>query len=485
MTNAAADPVSNPLLDFSGLTRFDEIKPEHIKPAIDTLLQRCRSVVARLQAPEPQVTWTSFVEPLENVTEELGRAWSVIGHLNAVVDTPALRAAYNDNQARVVAFWTELAQDQALFEKYRALKASSDFPDSSRAQRAVVEHALRDFRLGGAELEADKKQRFAAIQEQQAALTTRFSENILDATNDFELLIEDETELSGLPDDVKQAARLAAQQDSHTGFKFTLHFPSYFPVLQYADRRALREQIYHANATRASDLGSDFSRPQDWDNTQNMADILKLRHEEAVLLGFNNFAELSLEAKMASSPAEVIDFLQDLAQRARPFAEKDIAELRAFAHQELGLQQLEAWDITYASEKLRQQRYAFSEQEVKQYFPESKVIAGLFDTAQKLFSITIKPDLAPVWHKDVKFFRIERQTTQGNHLIAQFYLDLYARNGKRGGAWMDDARAHRRTPDGVQTPIAYLTCNFSPPPVRDGQLQAATFTHDEVITLFH
>ena len=475
--NAAPDTTlpagDNPLLDFSGLTRFDAIKPEHVTPAIDALLARSRAVVASLEAPMQHVSWSDFIEPLENSTEQLGRAWGVVGHLNAVQDTPELRAAYNENQPKITEFWTGLAQNIALFDKYKALQNDPDFAIFSAARQRIIDNAVRDFRLGGADLPQDRKARFAAIQEQHAALSTKFSENVLDATNGYALLIENEAELAGLPGDAIRAARSAAEQDGKPGYKFTLHFPSYFPILQLADSRALRETIYRANATKASELGA---KP-DWDNTQIIADLLKLRAEEAGLLGYQNFAEVSLVPKMAQTPQQVIDFLQDLAQRARPFAEKDLAELRAFAKQELGLETLEAWDTAYASEKLRERRYAFSEQEVKQYFPEPKVIAGLFRLAQTLFGMQIKPDSAPVWHPDVQFFRIERD----GQLVGQFYLDLHARSGKRGGAWMDDARGRRRRGDALQTPVAYLTCNFSAP-VGD---KPALLTHDDAITLFH
>jgi oligopeptidase A len=469
--------IANPLLDFTDLPRFDAIKPEHVTPAIEALLDENRAVVAQLEAPMAQVTWENFVEPLENATEKLGRAWGVVGHLNAVVDTPELRAAYNENLPKVTEFWTALAQNLALFEKYKALQTGSDFASLTVARRKIIENAVRDFRLGGAELPEDIKPRFAEIQEKHAAIATRFSENVLDATNDYALFVDTEAELSGLPEDVKHAARAAAEKDGKSGYKFTLHFPSYFPLLQYADNRALRETIYRANATKASELGA---KPE-LDNTQNIAELLKLRAEEAALLGYKNFAEVSLVPKMAESPQHVISFLEDLATRARPFAEKDLAELRRFAKEELGLDQLEAWDMAYASEKLREQRYAFSEQEVKEYFPEPKVIEGLFRVVQSLFSVQIKPDSSPVWHKDVKFFRIE----QDGELVGQFYLDLYARNGKRGGAWMDDARGRRKLKDRIQTPIAYLTCNFSEPVTVDGKQRPAFFTHDEVITLFH
>jgi oligopeptidase A len=477
---------SNPLLDFTGLPRFDQIRPEHVTPAIEQLIAHARAVVTQLEAPSDNVTWDSFVVPLEEATEHLGRAWGVVNHLNHVMDTPELRATYNENQPKITEFYTELGQNEALFAKYKQLHASPDFVNLAPARKRIVENALRDFRLGGAELPEKQKERFAEIQEQQAALSTRFSENVLDATNDFKLLVTDEADLAGLPDDVKAAARAAAERDGRVGenrgWQFSLHFPSYFPILQFADKRELREQIYRANATKASEMGVVFSDLEKWDNTGNIGQLLKLRDEEAKLLDFKSFAEVSLEPKMAESPEHVIEFLEDLARRARPYAEKDLEELRAFARDELGIADLQAWDVTYASEKLREQRYAFSAQEVKQYFPEHKVVDGLFGVISKLFGVTIAPDQAPVWHPDVRFFRIERN----GQLIGQFYLDLYARAGKGQGAWMDDARGRRLTTGGiVQTPIAYLTCNFTPPAELEGKLQPSLFTHDEVTTLFH
>ena len=467
----------NPLLDFSDLPRFDLFKPEYVSEAIATLIQDANAVVTTLEAPTSEVTWENFVSPLEETAEKLSRAWGIVGHLNAVVDTPALRETYNENQPKITEFWTALAQNLALFEKYKAIKASPAYAQLSPTRQRIIENAIRDFRLGGAELSDEKKIRFAEIQEQQAALQTKFSENVLDATNAYELIITDEKKLAGLPEDVKQAAQASAEKEGKTGWRFTLHFPSYFPILQHADDRSLRETIYTANATKASELGANPI----WDNSQNIIDILKLRHEEAQLLGYKNYAEVSLVPKMATQPTEVNRFLDDLAQRARPFAENDLAELKAFAKSELGLDKLEAWDTTYASEKLREKRYAFSEQEVKQYFPEHKVVDGLFRLIQTLFGVSIKTDQAPVWHEDVNFYRIEKK----GQLIGQFYLDLYARNGKRGGAWMDDARGRKGNGTEIQTPVAYLTCNFTEPAVTNGVKKPAYFTHDEVITLFH
>ncbi len=467
----------NPLLDFSDLPRFADIRAEHVSPAIAALLEENRAVIAELEKITGPVTWDRFVEPLENATEKLGRAWGIVGHLNAVVDTPEMRAAYNENQPAITEFWTELGQNLALFAGYKALQQAPEFASLPQARKTIIQNAIRDFQLSGAELAEDKKLRYAEIQEKQAALSTKFSENLLDATNDYGLFIEDVAELKGLPEDVLQAAKSAAEADSKTGYKFTLHFPSYFPLLQYAENRHIRETIYRANATKASELGSKA----EWDNSNIMAELLRLRKEEALLLGYQNFAEVSLVSKMAESPAQVSQFLEDLAKRARPYAEKDLAELRAFAANELGISDMQAWDTAYASEKLRQQRYAFSEQEVKEYFPEHKVVDGLFRVIQTLFAVDIKPDQATVWHKDVKFYRLEKNGT----LVGQFYLDLYARNGKRGGAWMDDARGRRLTAQGVQTPVAYLTCNFSAPVTMNGVAKPALFSHDEVITLFH
>ncbi len=467
----------NPLLDFSDLPRFDTFAPAYVTPALDVLLTKAREVVQTLAAPAATISWENFVEPLENATEKLGRAWGVVSHLNAVMDTPELRATYNENQPKVTEFWTELGQNLALFDKYKALKANASYADLSATRKKIIDNAIRDFRLGGAELPAEKKERFAQIQEQQAALSTKFSENVLDATNDYELLITDAARLAGLPEDVQQAAQASAEKAGKSGYRFTLHFPSYFPILQYANDRALRETIYRANATKASELGA---KPE-WDNTQNIIEILKLRDEEAKLLGYQNFAEVSLVPKMATAPQQVIQFLDDLAVRARPFAENDLAELKAFAKTELGIDKLEAWDFTYAAEKLREQRYAFSEQEVKLYFPEPKVVDGLFRLVQNMFGVAIKADAGPVWHDDVKFYRIEKN----GQLIGQFYLDLYARSGKRGGAWMDDARGRKSIGVDIQTPVAYLTCNFTEPAVIDGVRKPAYFTHDEVITLFH
>ncbi|KVX09039.1 oligopeptidase A [Burkholderia ubonensis] len=475
----SASANTNPLLDFSGLPRFGEIRPEHVTPALDTLLADANRAVDAASASATPATWADVVEAVERATEPLGRAWGVVGHLNAVADTPELRAAYGENLPRVTEFWSSVGQNLALYEKYKAIAASAEYATLSVERKKILDNALRDFRLSGAELPEDQKPRFAELQEQQAALSKAFSDHVLDATNAYAYVAQDEAELAGLPGDAIEAAREAAQKDGKDGWKFTLHFPSYFPVLQYADNRVLRETLYRAYATRASELGPQYGGGNaEWDNTAIVADELKLRREEAQMLGYRNFAEVSLAPKMAESPQQVVAFLEDLATRARPHADQDWDELRAFAAKELGLAELAPWDVAYAAEKLRQQRYAFSENEVKQYFPEPAVLKGLFTVTETLFGVRIKADDAPVWHKDVRFFRVENRD---GSLVAQFYLDLYAREGKRGGAWMDDARSRAKRGSGVQTPVAYLTCNFSAPVGG----KPACFTHDEVITLFH
>jgi oligopeptidase A len=463
----------NPLLDFSDLPRFAEIKPEHVAPAIEQLLDENRALITRLLADASLPTWDAFVRPMEDANERLGRAWGPVGHLNAVMNSPELRDAYNSTLPKITAYYAELGQNLALFQKFKALRNSAEFANLSAARKKIIENELRDFRLGGAELPDDKKTRYLAVQERQSELSSRFSDNILDATNEYTLLIENRSELDGLPEDVLQTAREAAQAADKTGWLFTLKAPSYLPVMQFADNRDLREKMYRAYATRAS----EFGKPE-LDNTPLMDEIVTLRAEEAQLLGFANFGELSLAAKMAETPQQVVDFMRELAQRARPFAEKDLIELREFAKTKLNINDMRSWDVAYASEKLREQRYAFSEQEVKQYFPEDAVMAGLFKLVETLFGLQIKPAQAPVWHETVRFFDIRDAK---DNLVGQFYFDLYARNSKRGGAWMDDVITRRRLDKGIQTPVAYLNCNFSAPVGG----KPAVFTHDEVQTLFH
>ena len=463
----------NPLLDFTALPRFYDIKPEHVTPAVDRLLEQAKTTIAELVSDSHAPTWENFLQPLDDVNERLSRAWSQVSHLNAVVNTPELREVYNANLPKLTAYYAELSQNPALYARLKTLRNSSHYAELDDAQKKIIDNEIRDFKLGGADLPPEQQERFKAIQEELASLSARFEENLLDATNDFARYVENPDEISGIPDDVLQAAREAAEADQREGWKFTLHAPSWMPVMQYADHRPLREQMYRAYVTRAS----EFGKPE-WDNTELIRRILQLRQEAAHLLGFANYAEVSLATKMAETPAQVLDFLNELGLRAKPYAERDLAEVQAFARETLSLPKLEAWDLGYASEKLRIAKYAFSEQEVKQYFPETRVLPGMFRVVETLYGLTIKPAQAPVWHDDVRFFEISDKTGAS---VGQFYLDLYARQHKRGGAWMDDAITRRRRESGMQIPVAYLTCNFSSPVGG----KPALFTHDEVITLFH
>jgi oligopeptidase A len=472
--NANIDPLTaNPLLDFSGLPRFAEIGPEHVGPAVDALIADARATIDRVATLTEPPGWENFVQPLSDTLDRLGRAWGQVAHLNAVVNTPALREAYNANLPKVASFHTELGQDERLFSRYRALADAPDFASLDAARKKLIENTLRDFRLSGAELPVDRKARFKAIEEELSQLSSRFEDNVLDATNDYGLFIDDAAKLSGIPADVQETAKKVAEEDKKPGWKLTLRAPCYQPVMQYADDRSLRETLYRAYATRASEFGK-----ADWDNSALIDRIVVLRRESAALLGYKSYAEVSLVPKMARDPAEVLAFLRDLGSRAKPFAERDMAELRAFARDRLGLSELAAWDIPYASEKLRQERYSFSDQEVKAYFPEDRVLAGMFRVVEAIFGITIRASSASVWHPSVRFFDVlDREGT----VVGQFYLDLYARAAKRGGAWMDDAINRRRNGATPHHPVAYLTCNLSAP-VND---RPALFTHDEVTTLFH
>ncbi len=499
----------NPLLDFSGLPRFADFTPEHVAPAVDQLLTENRALIARLAGDPAAATWNNFVGPLADANERLHRAWGQVGHLNAVMNSPALREAYNANLPHITQYYTELGQHAGLHRKFKTLRAGGGFAALSPAQQKIVDNELRDFRLGGADLGPAEKKRYTEISDRLSMLGSRFSDNLLDATNAWSHTVTDPAELAGLPDDARTAARETAETDQQPGWKFTLHAPSYMPVLQYADNRALRERLYHAYVTRASEFGD-----VKLDNTPLIAEIVALRREIAQLLGFRNYAEYSLEPKMAETPAQVLEFLRELAVRAKPHAQQDLAELEAFARKELGMAKLEAWDMAYAAEKLRVARYAFSENEVKQYFPETTVLPGMFKLVETLYGLTITAAEAPQWHPDVRFYSIR---DRNGAPVGQFYLDLYARTTKRGGAWMDDAITRRATPQGTQAPVAYLNCNFSPPignaavSSEQGSAQRdasnresaaaavatagisretsdrrpAQFTHDEVITLFH
>ncbi|MGO4390564.1 M3 family metallopeptidase [Variovorax sp. M-6] len=461
--------MTNPLLDFNDLPLFDQIRPEHVAPAVDTLLASAESALQEVTAPGFPADWTAIAKVLDVASERFSRAWGAVGHLNAVADTPELRAAYNDAMPRVTAFWTRLGSDERLYAKYKAIDPATLNPEQRQAHR----NAIRNFVLGGAELQGAAKARFAEIQERQAELSQKFSENALDATDAFAWYAA-QGDLDGLPEDVVSAARSAAEAEGKDGYKLTLKMPCYLPVMQFAKSSALRERLYRAYVTRASEFGDPA-----FDNTALIREILALRQEEAKLLGYPNFGELSIVPKMAESADQVIKFLRDLGAKARPYGERDLADLRSFAAEHLGLADPQPWDWSYIGEKLKEARYAFSEQEVKQYFTAPKVMAGLFKIVETLFEVTIRRDTAPVWHPGVEFYRIER----AGQKVGQFYLDPSARAAKRGGAWMDDVRARWLRPDtgALQTPVAQLVCNFAEGV--DGK--PPLLTHDDVTTLFH
>ncbi len=468
--------LANPLLDFSDLPLFDAIKPEQVAPAIDSLLGEAGTALHTVTQADFPARWTDIAAVLDVATEKLGRAWGAVSHLNSVADTPELRAAYNEALPKVTDFFTRLGADERLYAKYKAI----DVATLNSEQRQAHKNAMRNFVLGGAELVGAARERFAAIQEKQAELSQKFSENALDATDAYAYFATAD-ELDGVPEDVKQTALAAAKADGKDGYKLTLKMPCYLPVMQFARSSALREKLYRAYVTRASDQASAESLK--FDNSALISEMLALRLEEAKLLGYANFGELSLVPKMATSPAQVISFLRDLAGKARPFAEKDVSDLREFSASQLNLHDPQAWDWPYIGEKLKEARYAFSEQEVKQYFTAPKVLAGLFKIIEILFEVSIRRDTAPVWNAGVEFYRIER----GTDLVGQFYLDPTARNGKRGGAWMDDVRTRWLRPDSnqLQTPVAHLVCNFADGVDVNGVKKPALLTHDDVTTLFH
>jgi len=465
----------NPLLaPVSDLIDYATVQPAHIVPAIEELLAGARQAVDAAADPGLPANWESVVQPLDTASERLWRAWSVAGHLNAVVNTPELREAYNAALPLVTEFSTWVGLHEGLYKQYQRLRAASDFDSWDPVRRRVIELALRDFRLSGVELQGEARERYAEISDREAQVSQKFSENVLDAIDAWSLLIEDESRLAGLPADVLQATRQAAQDDGHdTGWKLTLKMPCYLPVMQYARDRSLREQMYRAYGTVASEQGDTR-----FDNSPLIEELLSLRAEESGLLGFGTFAALRLQTRMARDADEVTGFLRDLASRARPYAERDLAEIKAFAASELGLAELEPWDIPYASERLRETRYAYSEDEIKQYFTEPRVLEGLFQVIESLFSVRLRETDVSRWHADVRGVRVE---SPEGALIGHLYLDLYARAGKQSGAWVDSERSRRRLGDHVQTPVVYLTCNFA----RPGDGKPALLTHDDVITLFH
>jgi oligopeptidase A len=467
--------MNNPLLQMDGLPPFSKIKPEHAEPAIDALLAEGRQAVADLLAANTEYSWDNFVQPLEALEERLGRAWSPVSHLNSVMNSDELREAYNACLPKLSDYGTEMSQHEGLYQAFKQIADSADYALLDTAQKKIIDNAMRDFRLSGIDLPGDKQARYKEIMQEMSALTSKFSENVLDASNAWSLQITDESRLSGLPESALGMARQIAEREGQDGWVFNLEYPSYLPVMTYADDRELRREIYTSFVTRASDEGPHDKK---FDNTPIMEQILALRHESAQLLGFKNYAEKSLATKMAQSTDQVLAFLNDLAERALPLAKQELDEVRAFARQTHGMDGLEAWDIGYYSEKLQQHKYAISQEELKPYFPEDKVLSGMFAVVERLYGFKIieRHDI-DVWHKDVRFFEI----SDADGVRGQFYLDLYARPQKRGGAWMDDCVTRMQTVAGVQVPVAYLTCNFSAPI----GAAPALFSHDEVLTMFH
>jgi oligopeptidase A len=462
---------------MSGLPPFEHIRPEHVEPAIDSLLAENRQRISALLNDAGHFTWSNLAQPMEDMEDRLARVWSPVSHMNSVVNSESWRDAHNACLPKLSEYSTELGQKRDLFEAYQSIRDGTEYATLDTAQKKIIDNALRDFHLSGVDLPADKKQRFKDIRQRLSQLTTRFEENILDATQGWQRLVTDEASLAGLTDSARAMAKQAAEQKGQKGWLFTLDFPSYYAVMTYADERALRREMHEAYVTRASDQGPNAGK---WDNSALMDEILALRHELAQLLGFNNYAECSLATKMADSPERVLDFLHDLAHRSRAIAEQDMRELQQFARDEHGVDQLQPWDIAYYSEKLRQHTYAISQEDLKPYFPETRVIPGMFGVVKRLYGMNINPMAGvEVWHPDVRFYEIR---DKDGELRGQFYLDLYARENKRGGAWMDDCIGRKRKADGsIQIPVAFLTCNLTPP-LGD---EPALFTHDEVITLFH
>jgi oligopeptidase A len=468
--------MSNPLLELRGLPPFSRIRPEQVEPAIDQLLGEARRRVVELIEGNTHYTWENLVEPLEAIDDRINRAWSPVSHMNAVVNTGALREAYNACLPKLSEYSTEMGQNEGLYRAFRQIADGPEYVRLDTAQKKIIDNALRDFRLSGIELDQAARDRYKTIMQELSRLTSTFSDHVLDATNAWHKQIDDERLLAGLPPTALALARQTASRRQLEGWVLTLEFPSYHPVMTYADNRALREELYTAYVTRASDQGPDAGR---WDNAAIMEQILALRHEAAKLLGFANYAERSLATKMAESTQQVMDFLNDLAMRSRAAAEMELEEVRIFAREHHGIQELQAWDIAYYSEKLRQRKYAISQEELKPYFPEPRVIDGMFSIVERLYGIAIEQvDDVDTWHEDVRFYRIH---DAAGELRGEFYLDLFARPHKRGGAWMDECISRRKTADGLQIPVAYLTCNFSPPIGDD----PALLTHDEVTTLFH
>lgn len=468
--------MSNPLLSSNELPPFAAIKPEHIEPAMTQLIEDSLAAVDKLLHHQPAPDWASLLQPLENLEDRMQQAWSPVGHLNGVAQNDALREAYDNCLPKLSEYHTRLGQNKALFSAYKTLKESAEFARLNAAQQKVIDNALRDFRLSGIDLPADQQRRFADIRKRLAELASDFSNNVLDATQAWNKLVSNEAELAGVPETALNAARVAAENQGAAGFLLTLDAPCYLAVVTYADDPAVREEIYRAYTSRASELGPNAGK---YDNSANMVDILGLRKEMARLLGFANYADYSLATKMAPSAATVLGFLRELAEKSRPNAQQELAELQHFAGQQHGVADLAAWDIAYYSEKLRQHKYTVSQEQLRPYFPAAKVVEGLFAVTSRLFDVSIKAaDAIETWHADAQVFNIYRN----EQLIARFYIDLYARQHKRGGAWMDECRVRRKRDDNsMQLPVAYLTCNFMAP----AGSKPSLLTFNEVTTVFH
>ncbi len=468
---------NNPLLDVEGLPRFAAIRPEHVGSALDALLVSNQAVIGQLEsAVRDDADWESFAQPLEDLEDRLQKMWSPVSHLNAVADTEDLRDAYQNSLEKLTAYRAALGQNKTIFQGYRNIQAHADFSGLDAAKRKVILNAVRDFRLSGVELEGKERARFKDIITDLATLSNKFEHNVMDATDGWALLLDVPANLAGLPESAITLARKTAESAGHSGWQFTLQAPSYMPFMRYSERSDLRRQMYEAFVTRASDRGPQADR---WDNTTLMTQILGLRQELAALLGYSNYAEYALVDRMASSVAEVEGFLIDLISRARPQAQRELQALEDFAGRSTGDNVVAPWDIAYHSEKLRQATYHFDQEELRPYFPLPRVLSGLFEIVNRLFGITVTKAVADVWHPDVMFYEIR---DEGGEIRGRFYLDLYAREHKRSGAWMAECVGRYRRPDNaVQTPVAFLTCNFTQP-LDD---KPALLTHDDVITLFH
>jgi len=468
--------MTNPLLHDERLPAFSKISPEYVEPALEHVLEQAKQTVSDILDSLTDPTWETLVLPMEEMDASIDHVWSAVSHLNSVMNSDELRVAYNACLPKLSEFGTELGQNERLFNAYKTLAKSEHYSQLDTAQKKVIDNAVRDFRLSGVELSQPDRDKFKQISQQLTERTAKFEENLMDATHAWKKHITDKDLLAGLPESTIAMAEQFAKRDNLDGWLFTLDFPLYMPVMSYANDRAFREEIYTAFATKASDQGPNAGK---WNNTEVMNDILKLRHELAQLIGFENHAERSLATKMAQSPQQVLDFLYDLAERSKPIAAKEFEELKTYAKEQGHSDELQSWDVTYYAEKLRQQRYSISQEELKPYFPEDKAVQGLFAVVNRLYGLEINErDDVDIWHKDVRFFDI---FDDKGELRGQFYLDLYARNHKRGGAWMDECLIRRQTEQGIQTPVAFLTCNFSEP-VGD---KPALLTHDELTTLFH